>query len=385
MRVLHVVATGERRGAELFASALVGALASEGVEQQVHILRSSGPPSVSFAAPIVAPDGRGPRLPAVRVDLGGIWSLRHTVRAFAPDVVQAHGGEALKHVLASTVGNGARVVYRRIGDAGQFAGSRLRERAHVGLMGRAARVVTVAEALRADLVERLGLPASRVVTIPNGVDPERLEPTRSRTEIRAALGIDADAPVVLSLGALTWEKDPLTHVRVVAEVAADHPGLMHVVAGDGPLRARVEAEVRRLVTEDRTRLLGARRDVGDLLTASDVLLVASRTEGMPACVIEAGMVGVPVVAYGVSGVPEVVVDGATGMLARPGDRAALTNALSGLLAREELRRKLGAAAAHRCRERFGIGVVARRYLDLYEELAKRPARVASDPHGGMAP
>jgi len=369
MRVLHVVATGERRGAELFASSLVGSLAAEGIEQRVQILRSSGAPSVPFAAPVMALDGRGPGVPAVRIDLRAVRSIRHGIRQLGPDIVQTHGGEALKHVLATTLGDGSRVVHRRIGDARQFAGSAVRRRGHVALMRRAARVVTVADALRVELIDRLGLPASRVVTIPNGVDPALVESTRSRSEMRAALGISADAPVVLSLGALTWEKDPLAHLRVVAGVAADHPGVVHVVVGDGPLRRRVEAEVLRLAAGERTLLLGARKDVGDLLTASDVLLLASRTEGMPACLIEAGMAGVPVAAYGVSGVPEVVIDGRTGLLASPGDVDALARALDRLLGDEELRHRLGAAAARRCRERFDIGVVARRYLELYREVS----------------
>lgn len=381
MRVLHVVATGERRGAELFASSLVGALAAEGVDQRVQILRSAGPPSVGFAAPAMALDGHRARIPVLRIDPRAVRGIRRAIRDLGPDVVQAHGGEALKHVLAATLGHGRRVVHRRIGDARQFAGSAMRRRGHVALMRRAARIVTVAEALRAELVDRLGLPASRVVTIPNGVDPALVEPARSRAETRAALGIDGDAPVVLSLGALTWEKDPLAHLRVVAGVAADHPGVAHVVVGDGPLRRRVEAEVLRLAAGERTLLLGARKDVGDLLAASDVLLLASRTEGMPACLIEAGMAGVPVAAYGVSGVPEAVIDGRTGLVAPPGDVEGLASALTQLLNDEGLRRRLGTAAAAWCREKFDIGTVARRYLDLYLEVLGTRADHHETAHG----
>ena len=93
---------------------------------------------------------------------------------FRPDVVQAHGGEPLKYALAVERGRGARIVYRRIGDARQFRGSRLRRRAHVGLMRRAARVVSVADAVRTELVDEFGLSPSRVVTIPNGVDVDRM-------------------------------------------------------------------------------------------------------------------------------------------------------------------------------------------------------------------
>jgi glycosyltransferase involved in cell wall biosynthesis len=369
MRVLHVVATAERRGAEVFASSLVEALAGFGVEQCVVVLRPDGEARVPFAAPVIAPRGSGRRVSGLRMEPGRVRAVREALRGFRPDAVQAHGGEPLKYVLAAERGYGGRSVYRRIGDAAQFGTSRLRERAHVALMRRPARVITVAEVLRSELVSRFGLPPSRVVTIPNGVTLRSLEPSRSRTETRDWLGITREARVVLSLGALTWEKDPVGHVRIVAAVA-DRPGVMHVIAGDGPLRTRVEAEIVAAGATDRTLMLGRRDDVPDLLAASDVLLLASRSEGMPACVIEAGMVGLPVAAYALSGVPEVVVDGETGRLASPGDVRALAAALRELLHDDEQRRRMGEAASDRCRERFDIEVVAPRYLDVYEQVAR---------------
>jgi glycosyltransferase involved in cell wall biosynthesis len=291
------------------------------------------------------------------------------MRSFRPDVIQAHGGEALKHALAAAAGDGGRIVYRRIGDAAQFGGSRLRERVYAGLMRRSARVVAVSEAQRRELLERFCLSPSRAVTIPNGVDLAALQPIRSRAEVRAALKIPEDVPVVLSLGALTWEKDPVAHVRMVAEIARTHPETVHVMAGDGPLRSKVEHEVRRLNAAVRTRLLGVRDDVADLLGASDVMMLVSRTEGMPASVIEAGAARVPVVAYALSGIPEVVLDGETGLLVPPGDEVAFARALGELLADSERRAALGKRAAAWCRERFDIGIVARRYLDVYKQVA----------------
>jgi glycosyltransferase involved in cell wall biosynthesis len=374
---MHIVATARRRGGELFASSLVAALAGDGIDQLVQVLRPGDDDPVTFAAPVVR-SSKGAVLPGVRTDVRTIVSLRGTMRSFRPEVIQAHGGEALKHALAAAAGDGRRIVYRRIGDAAQFGGSRLRERAYAGLMRRSARVVAVSEAQRRQLLERFGLSPSRVVTIPNGVDLAALRPIRSRPEVRAALQITEDAPVVLSLGALTWEKDPVAHVRVVAEIARTHPKIVHVMAGDGPLRSEVEHAVRRLNAEVRTRLLGVRDDVADLLGASDVMLLASRTEGMPASVIEAGASGVPVIAYALSGIPEAVLDGETGLLVRPGDEPALARALGELLADDEHRAALGERAAVWSRERFDIGIVARRYVEVYERFAARtPKRSVS--------
>lgn len=369
MRVLHVVATASRRGAEVFASTLATALARDGVDQHVAILRDAGEPAVEFGVPASILGDGGRAFPGIRMEPGATRSLARIVSDFAPDVVQAHGGEPLKYALAVTRGSGARIVYRRIGDSAQFRGSELRRRAHARLMRRAVRVVAVADALRSELIARYGLSPSRVVTIPNAVDVRRLEPSRPRAETRAELGIAPRAPVLLSLGALTWEKDPLAHVEVGARVAASSPDLVHLIVGDGPLRARSEARARHLGTSERTRFLGSRDDVADLLAASDVMLLASRTEGMPACVIEAGIAGLPVAGYALSGVPEAVVSGETGLLVSPGDRDALTSAVSSLIADADLRRRLGDGARERCLAMFDIRRVAPMYHDVYEAVA----------------
>jgi glycosyltransferase involved in cell wall biosynthesis len=119
-----------------------------------------------------------------------------------------------------------------------------------------------------------------------------------------------------------------------------------------------------------TRLLGSRDDIADLLAASDVLLFASRPDGMegvPAVVIEAGMLELPVVGYDVAGVHEVVVDGATGILMPSGDADGVVDGIAAVFADDALRHRLGFAAKGRCLKLFEIGAAADRYIDLYED------------------
>jgi glycosyltransferase involved in cell wall biosynthesis len=226
----------------------------------------------------------------------------------------------------------------------------------------------VAEALRTETIETFGVPPHRVVTIPNAVDLERLVPARPRREVRDALGIPAEAGVMISIGALTWEKDPQAHLEVSSLVRQQRPDVVHLFVGDGPLRPALESSIRDV--GDAVRLLGTRGDVADLLAAADVLLLASRVEGLPGCVIEAGLAGRPTAAYSVAGVPEVVEDGRSGLLALPGDVRSLAGAVVRLLADDALRDSVGSAARARCRSRFDIRVVAPRYRRLYEELAR---------------
>jgi len=113
------------------------------------------------------------------------------------------------------------------------------------------------------------------------------------------------------------------------------------------------------------------------LRAADVLLLASRTEGMPAAILEAGASGVPVAAYAIAGVPEIVEDGVTGLLAAPGDVDRLRRRVVELLEDGGLRAELGSAAREQLASRFTIDAIARSYLKAYRALATAAAPLES--------
>jgi glycosyltransferase involved in cell wall biosynthesis len=363
VRILHLIATGQRRGAEVFASDLVAALDAPDLDQRVAVLHGDPPWAVGFGVPVTALGaGRGPLHP------GAVLALRRLLGAWRPDLVQAHGGEPLKYAAVAAAGRRAPIVYRRIGSVSWLSNGP-RRALYGRLVRRAERVVAVAASVHDETVAAFGLAPGRVVTIPNAVDPARLAPDKGRAATRAALGIAPDAAAVLSLGALTWEKDPLGQLEVTAPLLRRRPGDVHLFAGAGPLRAELEAAAAGEGLAGRVLVLGSRGDVGDLLAAGDLVLFASRTEGMPASLIEAGMAGLPVAGTALTGVPEVVETGVTGLLVRPGDTDGLRAAVLRLLEDGALRSSLGAAARARCRERYGIAGVAAAYRGVYEEVA----------------
>jgi glycosyltransferase involved in cell wall biosynthesis len=182
--------------------------------------------------------------------------------------------------------------------------------------------------------------------------------------------VPVDVPVLLFAGALADEKAPLDLVDVVDRMRSRRPDVVLLMAGDGPLRADIEAVVGARGLGSSIRILGSRPDVPLLLSACDVVALSSRTEGMPGVVIEAGLAARPVVAYAVGGVVEVVVDGETGLLTPPRDLEGMTRGLLRIVADTDLRGRMGAAARERCLRSFEIGGVARRYLDLYRQLAR---------------
>ena len=368
VRIVHVVATGQRRGAELFAVDLVGELDRLGIDQHVALLHAGFDGQTTFEAPVTVLRSKGFDLPGFRMDPGRLKDLRISLGSHQPDIVQAHGGEAFKYSIAALAGQAVPVVYRRIGATPRRVHRGVRRAAHGWMMRRAARVVAVAEAVRRETIDIFRVGPNHVVTIPRGIDSRRLVSTRDRGSVRRDLGIGPDDPIILSLGALTPEKNPLDHLVVTRRVVNRMPNAVHLFAGEGPLHGELADTVRRLAMEDHVRLLGNRADVGDLISASDVMILASESEGMPGCLIEAGMVGIPVAAYDVVGVPEIVVDGKTGFLVPPGNTDVLAERTLALLSDREKRRLMGAAAQRICSARFDIRAVAARYLEEYGEL-----------------
>lgn len=371
-RVLHVVATGTRRGAELFAADLVASLGRQGVRQHVVVLHGDGGLQVGFEAPVTALRDGGLRLPGVRLDVARRAALRRLLANERFDVVQAHGGEALKYVVFSG-GSAARLVHRSIGTTHPAITVGARRRVYSALMRRPAITVAVAEAVRRELVDVFGLSNTSVVTIPNGVDPGRLRPSTPRGHVRRALGIGPSARVIISIGTLRWEKDPLGALAVASGVLERRPEACYVVVGEGPLRPQMEEWISRSPNRNRIRLIGRVDDVGSYLEASDVVLFASRSdgmEGMPASLIEAGIGARPVVGYDIAGAGEVIDAGSTGVLVPAGDAVALEEALLSLVGDPVRSERMGADARVRCLARFDINEISTRYLTVYESLVR---------------
>jgi glycosyltransferase involved in cell wall biosynthesis len=373
VRVLHVLSTDTWRGAEIFASDLIRELNQSGVSQRVAALRGSGIRTSPFNARVdILSTGTVTKF--LKIDVRALRALSRRIRTWSPDIVQAHGGDAFVYAMLASGARGERIVHRSIGTVHRRLGSGPGKALYGALLRRAATIVAVADAVRREAIETFGVSHAKVVTIPNAVDPRRLEPAGNREATRRALDIPMDCTVILSLGAIAWEKDPLSHVEVTARVLHDLPEVVHLIAGDGPMRRELEESIAQRGLEARVRVLGLRTDVADLLAASDVLLLASRSdgmEGMPANVIEAGMSGVPVVGYAVAGVAEVVTHGVTGFLTTPGDREGLAMSLLKILGDGELRNSFGLAARERCHARFAIGAVAPMYLDVYAGVVAR--------------
>jgi glycosyltransferase involved in cell wall biosynthesis len=352
-RVLQLVTSTDRRGAEVFAHELEGALRSRGWPiDTVALWPGGGTRRLDL-----------PTLSNRRRDPAALLTLRR--RAAEAAVVVAHGSSTLPFAAAGLIGGGTPFVYRSIGDPA-FWGSSPARRARVGVALRRAAAVVALWGGAAELIsDRYRVPPDRVHVIPTGVPTEAFGPTRptDRPDRRAALGLglDPDRATVLLLGALSPEKNPTAAVAAMAML----PDVQLLVGGGGPL---AEEMVRQAgsAAPGRVHFAGVVDDPASLLAAADVLVLPSRTEGVPAVAIEASLTGLPVVAARVGGMAEAVIDGETGFLVDGPTPFRLARALDAALSASAT---LGAAGRLRALGRFGLDPVADQWHALLTSMA----------------
>jgi glycosyltransferase involved in cell wall biosynthesis len=196
--------------------------------------------------------------------------------------------------------------------------------------------------------------------IDNGIAPATPE---TRRRARAALGIPAGARVVGTAARLDHQKSPLDMVEAIA--ALGQPDVHMVWIGDGHLRSRTERLIERKGLTGRFLLLGDRADVPELLPAFDVFAMSSLYEGLPCAVVEAMTAGIPVVATAVNSVPEIVISGRTGLLARPRDPASLSRALAYMLEHPDDGARMAEAARAHIGDGFRPEVLGRDLMQSY--------------------
>jgi len=229
------------------------------------------------------------------------------------------------------------------------------------------RVVAVSEATAVEL-HRLRLARrQQIEVIPSGVRiPNGSLPTRDAA--RRALGLERrEGPVVGWVGRHFPQKRPELIVRASRRLLERVPDAQVVLVGDGPLLERTR---RQTGGDDRIKVLGHRRDVDNAYAAMDVFMLASAWEGLPRTVLEAQASGVPVVSTRVSGIPEVVRHGRTGLLVEPGDWKGLADAAERILTDGAMRRAMARAARETVTELYSAERTADCTAGLYERVLR---------------
>jgi glycosyltransferase involved in cell wall biosynthesis len=360
MRVLHVVKSLERGGAEVLLIESGRAAPASLRQDYAYFLETH-----SAVAPDLEAIGNVNCLGAGSSAgvLGRVGELARHLRRVRPDVVHAHlplAGVATRLAAADL---GMPVVYteHNVFD-GYHPATQLLACATWKLQ-RA--VVAVSDSVARRLPH--GPDNPRVHVVPNGVPVDRIASAAgSRGRMRAELGYGHDDVVVIVV-AVFREAKRLERVVELARRAAS--GERYIIVGGGPLYADIRRDASD-VDEGRLRFLGPRRDVPELLAAADVFLMTSDREGLPVALLEAMAAGLPVVVPDVGGIGEVV-DATVGGLVQYTESSAITaleDALAPFLRDSDRRRRCGECARNRVRDRFGVERMVQQLTAVYESL-----------------
>ncbi len=244
----------------------------------------------------------------------------------------------------------------------------------------AAKNIAVSESVRDSLYHKFGIDKADVRVIPNGVDvpsAEELEESRSARLARAQNNYP-DGPSLVFVGRLDLRKGVETLINAMKAIHESHPRATLDILGDGVDRARFEAQARSLGLTDVVRFAGAVTNVGERLSKADVMISASREEGLPFALLEGMAWALPIVATDIPGHNDIVDDSKTGRLFPLDDAAAAAVTCTEMLANPGLAEACGARAFDLVDAQYSLTAMARAHLKLYHSV------LAGNPLPSMA-
>ena len=309
----------------------------------------------------------------------GVWRMRGQIyrlcRSLKPSIVHTRNQSGLDALLPARTAGARRIIHGEHGwDVDNLRGDKwkpaLLRRLHAPLVDR---YITVSRDLERYLVSEIGIAASKITQIYNGVDADVFAPVSARHEaVLPSEFAPADAIVVGTVGRLQPIKDQATLIRSVALVLRERPALRArlrvAVVGDGPLRASLLDVASKEGVADIAWLPGAVDRVPDVLRSFHVFVLLSLKEGISNTILEAMASQLPVLATAVGGNVELVDDECTGRLFSPGDAERLAQMIADYVEHPSLREAHAKAARRRAIEKFSLASMVSQYRALYDEM-----------------
>jgi len=373
--VAHVLKADGIAGAERHLLTLLPGLRERGFDVRLILLHPPTQPLADYTALLTAGGVPVTRIPIhSHLDFGVIRRIRAALRPLAPQIVHTHLLHADLYGLLAALrlpGRPLRITSRHNDDV-------FRRRLPFRLLNAALwRFVLTGGIGISDAVTRFCLavenaPPGKIHTIHYGLPfPLPLIDRKAvRAELRGALNLPADTVLIGGVGRLIEQKGYTYALQAFALLERDFPAAQLVLIGDGPLKTPLHAEARRLGLARRVHFMGWRADAAALMAGLDVFVMPSLWEGFGLVLLEAMASGLPIVATAVSAIPEIVVEGETGLLVPPRDPAALAAALRVLLADPALARHFGLLGEDRLEEHFSADGMITAVVEWYHALLR---------------
>ena len=304
---------------------------------------------------------------------GDLLRLFRIIGKFKPDVVATHSSvDSWAGLIAAKLRRvKCRVRYRHVSTpVKDYFLNRWQYRSLCHL------VLTTGECIRQPLLKKFSLHPDKVISAPTAVRPpdQMLSKLDARKNLQTELGLDAEARFIGQVSVLRSWKGHTVLVEAFSEIADSFPNLHLVLVGEGP---PVERVLKELISQNqylhRIHLVGYKPDPWPYFRAFEAAALASLSnEGIPQSLLQAMYADIPVVGTEVGGIPEIVVDGKTGLLAKPGDAASLAKALARILDDADLQESLVQSAGDLVRKNFQWDALGTKIEDLFRRELTGP-------------
>ena len=322
MKIFQLIQKSQLRGAEIFACQLSNALNQKGHECTIISL-FPGDRTLPFSGKVIS---LGLSKKRRLIDWFGLKKLAMLVNNELPDIVQANAGDTLKYAIISKLifRWRAKIVFRNASTVSLYIRNPIIKRWNAFLYSQTDQVVSVSKHTRDDLKKIFPVVSCKITVAPIGV--ERVDFSNQRTPQNNPI-------VLLHVGGFTFEKNHDGLVKIFGEIRRHRQDVELWLVGDGPLRSQTENLTKRLNLKEYVKFWGYQPDPSSFFCKAKVFLLPSIIEGLPAVILESFCYELPVVAYDVGGIRELVRNGETGYLIEKGNEkdfaAATLKALQG--------------------------------------------------------
>jgi L-malate glycosyltransferase len=359
--ILHVMQVA---GAEVLVSETIRSLGEmidpivlclDGVGQLGERMRSEGVPVISLN-----------RRPGI--DFSMFKRLASAIDDHGSEIVHAHQYTPFFYASIAKLYSSGRyhLMFTEHGRHYPDIVSKRRRFANSWILSRLADEINAVCRFSADaLAQKDGFPGKRIEVIENGIDERRYGGYSDKAALRLQLGLNPERRYISCIARFHPVKDHKTLIRAYAGIASEHPDVDLLLVGDGPLREVCERDATAMNLTSRIRFLGVRKDVPDLLSASDLFALTSVSEAASITLLEAMASSLPVVVTKVGGNSEIVRHGQDGLLVPRGDSTAIAEAFKRLLSNPDLARRMGENSRIRVMEHYRLERTIHLYYERY--------------------
>jgi len=362
MKILQLIQKRQLRGAEVFASQLSELLVGRGHEVVLVSLfdgESTLPFSGLHLTIRASANNRFLDFPA--------WKrLSEIVKEFDPDLVQANAGDTLKYAVFSKFFFRwrSKLVFRNANLMSGFIRGSVQKGFNRWLLNRCDYYLSVSDNCRNDLIQISKKAAEQSRTISIGT--ENFDMVQPVTH-----SVPASEPIFINVASLVPEKNQIFLIKIFNQYFQRHKVGYLWLVGDGPLKKVLREYVAKLGLADRVRFWGYRKDVISILKASDIFIMPSLIEGLPAAILEALSCRIPVIASAVGGIPEVVKDGVNGFCIEKLDEGVYVERIEEVMHNRTLRTSITEQGYATVKESFSMEKIAVDFIISYEYLSAR--------------